>query len=147
MKGFGLFLLAVAMVAGAAGCGGDDSTGSSPTDITGTWKATKAEFVSSVTGTAVELVAAGGSATLVLGADHSFLLTASPVGRPAEVTAGAWKLEGDVMTVTPAGMSFSLQFDVAFSGDRLSLTGAHVEYDVNGDGRDEEAVLNLELVR
>jgi len=147
MKKVGLFLLAVVMVVGLTACGGEDTTGPSSTDITGTWRATKAEFVSSATGATVDLVASGGSATLVLGSDHSFLLTASPVGRPAEVTTGAWKLEGDVMTVTPAGMSFSLQFDVAFSGDRLSLTGAHVEYDVNGDGRDEEAVLNLELVR
>jgi hypothetical protein len=147
MNKIGLLMLAMVIVAGATGCGGDDSTGPSPTDITGAWQATKAEFVSRATGAAVELVASGGSATLVLGADHSFLLTASPVGRPAEVTMGTWKLEGDVMTVTPAGMPFSLQFDVAFSGDRLSLTGAHVEYDVNDDGRDEEAVLNLELVR
>ena len=147
MKRLGLFLLAVVIVVGVAACGGDGSSGPSPTDITGTWRATKAEFVNRATGVAVDLVASGGSATLVLGADHSYVLTVSPVGRPAEVTAGTWKLDGDVMTVTPVGMSFSLQFDVAFSGDRLSLAGAHVEYDVNGDGRDEEAVLNLELVR
>ena len=147
MKRNGLFLLAVVMVAGVAACGGDDTTGPSSTEITGTWRATKAEFVSTATGAAAELVAAGGSATLVLGTDHSCVFTIKPPGMPAEVTAGTWKLDGDVMTVTPTGMRFSWQFDVAFSGDRLSLTGAHVAYDVNGDGRDEEAVLNLELGR
>jgi hypothetical protein len=44
-------------------------------------------------------------------------------------------------------MSFDVQFNMALSGSTLSLSGGHMMYDVNGDGTEEEAILDMRLTR
>lgn len=147
MKRIGILLSALVVAAGVSGCSGKSATGPSADEITGAWRATKVEYVSHAGGASVDLIAAGGSATLELGADGTFRFTVDTAGDPPETLAGSWRLDGDVMTVRPQGRSFDWQFDVEFTGAALRLTGASVEFDVDGDDRDEEADLNLEFVR
>lgn len=127
--------------------GGSDVSGPASDDITGTWQATRVLYTGLSKSGSLELISAGGTATLVLNADGTLLFTVSPPGGPEEMTTGRWDLDGDVMTVTPSGMPFSWEFDVSFSGNELRLSGAHVAFDIDGDDRDEETVLEMVLVR
>jgi hypothetical protein len=129
------------------GCG-EKNAGPAVSDILGTWQATKDEYVShAAPHTAVDLVANGGTAVLVLRADSTLVLTETPaVGLPM-VLNGTWELTTDLMRVHPQGMSWYWVWDVAFSGNTLTLTGADKDYDCDGDGTSEAADWNLALTR
>lgn len=139
--------LATWLLCALAGCGKDKSTGPEPRQITGAWNATKVEYVRRPAGAAVDLVALGGSGTLALNDDGSFRLVITPFAAAEDVTEGTWALGGDILELTPLGMPFSWQFDVALAGDTLGLSGASVEYDFDEDGTRDQATLNLLLVR
>jgi hypothetical protein len=134
------------LIAGT-GCGDDNPSGPSKDEITGTWQATKVEYTTPAGVPMVDLVALGGSASLVLNPDNTLVYTITPAGGVANVTDGTWQLSTDMMTVTPSGMSFSWQFDVDFSGDQLRMSGADVEFDYDNDDIDEPAKLNLVFTR
>lgn len=136
-------LLAVATV----GCGDDEPSGPGQDEITGTWQGTKVEYTAPGGVPKVDLIALGGSASLLLNPDNTLVYTVTPAGGAAEVTAGTWQLGGDMMTITPAGMPFSWQFEVDYAGDDLRMSGADVEYDFNGDEVGEAAKLDLEFTR
>jgi hypothetical protein len=128
--------------------GGDEANAPQPGQITGTWTATKIEYVGKASpSTTVDLISAGGAGTLVLNADRSYQLTVTPNNGQPMVTEGTWELDSDVMTMSPEGLPFDLQFDVGFSDDSLSLTGADAEYDFNGDQNPEQADLNMVFTR
>ena len=158
-----LFTAFVVVAVVAAGCGGDggsggstSSGGSSPTSpsstpapqgLQGTWKATKAEFVSVASSSKrVDVVAKGTTVTLALtGSD--FALTMTDPGLPAKVTSGTWTSSSDTMSLKPAGMTWSWQFDMSQSGNNLTLNGASVEFDFAANGVMEQAKLYMTLVR
>ncbi len=129
------------------GCSEDKSTGPQPEQITGVWNATRVEYVSIPAGTAVDLVALGGTGTLTLNDNDTFRLVVAPFAEAQRTTEGTWTLSSDILSLTPQGMLFSWQFDVAFSGDSLGLSGASVEYDFNEDDTPDQATLNLLLAR
>ena len=131
----------------AAGCGDDDPAGPDAEEITGAWQATKVEYTTPGGNPVVDLIALGGSASLLLDPDGSLAYTVTPAGAVPTVTEGVWELEGDIMTVTPDGMPFSWQFEVEYAGDELALRGADVEFDLDGDDEDDPAKLNLEFIR
>jgi hypothetical protein len=145
---------AFAIVGALTGCGGGDGGGSSPAGasatgggLTGTWRATRAEYTSaSNSNLRVDTVAQGSSLTLALEVS-SFVLTITDPGEAPNVTNGTWRSSSDTLTLTPAGMPFSWQFDMNLNGNTLTLTGAGVEFDFNADGVFEQARLNLTLVR
>ncbi|UCC49250.1 MAG: lipocalin family protein [Gemmatimonadota bacterium] len=139
--------VSIALLLSAAACG-DDSAGPTAGEITGTWQATQVEFVRVATpAVSVDLIAAGGSATLVLASDSNYTYTETPAGELPQIETGTWELHGAILTMTPSDSRFSLQFEVALSGDTLRLSGADVEYDFDGDHVAEPAKLNLVLVR
>ncbi len=137
----------LSLLLGAAFACGDDSAGPAASEITGTWQATKVEYVSvAQPSVSVDLIAdEDWSATLVLGANGSYTFTRTPPGGQPLVDTGTWELDGDVLNVAPAGTQFRLQFDIALSGNTLRLSGADVEYAFNGSA--EDAKLNLVLTR
>lgn len=149
-----LLALAAAAVL-SAGCGGGSDGGSSgnPTgpsgsSLTGTWKATRAEFVGVVNPSQrVEVVALGVSLTLVLDAAGTFTLTVAEPGQPPEITTGAWTSSRDTLRMTPSGMAWSWEFDMNLSGNTLALSNATFEFDVNGDDRDDQTKLSMTLAR
>jgi hypothetical protein len=158
VRAFFATLVVVASV--AAGCGGDSGSGgsssspSSPsgttttqTGLEGNWLATKAEFVSSANASKrVDVVAKGTKVTLAL-TGSSFVLTMTDPGVAPKVTNGTWTASRDTMTLTPAGMSWSWQFDMTQSGNNLTLNGASVEFDFAANGAMEQAKLYMTLVR
>lgn len=136
--------LALSLLLGAvAACSGSNATGPSPASIVGTWQATKVQYVSTTGLGTVDLVAQGGTATLVLDADHTFQYTCTPAGKPAEVLTGTWDVS-DVLTLSMSPTN-EMQFDASLSGNTLTLTGAYRDYDFNNDGMGEPARLNMTL--
>ena len=154
-------LVVVAVIAVGCGGGGNSSSSSSgsgssptspsgtptPTGLQGTWKATKAEFVSVASSTKrVDVVAKGTTVTLALtGSD--FVLTMTDPGHPGNVTSGTWTSSSDTMSLKPAGMTWSWQFDMSQSGNNLTLNGASVEFDFAANGVVEQAKLYMTMVR
>jgi hypothetical protein len=128
-------------------CASNKGTGPKPDQITGTWNATKDEYVSQSSPAAVDLIALGGSATLVLNSDGSFEFTCTPAGEPSAVTTGTWTMTTDLFRATPTGMSWSWEWDATLAGGAFTLTGATAEYDCNDDGTPESATWNLTFVR
>jgi hypothetical protein len=148
----GTVLLGLAAALLAAGCGSDEGTGSttSPTalSVVGTWKATRAEFVSATNSSLrVEVVAGGTSVMLVLESGGTYRQQVTDPGEQGETTTGTWSATKDVLTLTPTGMSWNMQFDMTVSASILTLNGGHVEFDVDRDGVDEEALAYLTLAR
>jgi hypothetical protein len=139
----------LALLLGVALACNDDSAGPAASDITGTWQATQVEYVSVAQPTvSIDLIADEDySATLVLASSGSYTFTLTPPGGQPTVDTGTWELDGEVLTVAPAGTQFTLQFDIALSGDTLRLSGADAEYDFDDDTIPEDAKLNLVVTR
>ncbi len=137
----------VAVSCGGSGGSGSPTAPSSPT-LAGTWKATRAEFVSAGNSNLrVEVVAKGTTMVLTLDAGGSYTQKITDAGQAGQTTTGTWAASSDVLTLKPTGMSFQIQFDMALSGNNLTLNGGHVTFDVNGDGSEEEALLYMTLAR
>jgi len=144
-----LVVSALSLFCGMALACGDDAAGPSPSEITGTWQATKVEYVSTAQPTvSVDLIADEDyTVTLVLAANGSYTFTQTPPGEQPQTSTGTWELDGDVFDVAPTGTQYRLQFEIALSGNTLSLSGADAEYDFDGDQSPEDAKLNMVLTR
>lgn len=130
-----------------ASCG-DDGTGPSAESLAGTWTATAFEYVSTADpGDRVELIGLGGTLVTEIrsGGTYSYVFTLP--GQPTETSTGTWSSTADTFTMHESGSTFALTFDMVLSGNTLTLTGADTEYDFDLDGVDDDAELNLTLVR
>ncbi|HVP37715.1 MAG TPA: lipocalin family protein [Candidatus Saccharimonadales bacterium] len=144
------WLAAALCLVAAAGvsCGGSEATAPKQTQITGSWNATKVEYVSTGGLGTVDLIAGGATATMVLGADNSFTYACTPAGGGTPTTThGTYVLTRDVIQVTPTGSAWSWTWSVVLSNNSLRLTGASAEYDFNTDGVGEPATWNLTFTR
>ena len=150
-------LVVVATIAtGCGGNGGSSGGSSSPTSpsgssapqgLEGTWKATKAEFVSAANASKrVDVVTQGTIVTLAI-TGGSFVLTIADPGQTPNATNGTWTSTRDTMSLKPNGVTWSWQFDMTQSGNNLSLSGASVEFDFAANGVMEQAKLYMTLVR
>lgn len=137
----GLLILAL------AACGKDDPTGPTKEEITGTWSATKVQYIGKTSPDSVDLIADGAVATMDIAADNTFEYVLTPSGGGPQVTTGTWVLSGDVFRATPTGMGWSWEWTVSLASGTLSLTGASAEYDCDRNGTPEEATWNLTFVR
>jgi hypothetical protein len=146
MRIFVVLLVAAAVVGSA--CSEDGSSPSAPTAQTleGTWRATKAEFVSIASSSKrIDVVAQGATVTFAFSGQNYTFTLAQP-GQATVVQTGTWSASSDVMTLTRTGSSGNQQFDMNFSGNNLTLNGANALFDFN-TGAFEEAKLYLALVR
>lgn len=140
-------VLAVCLLGLAGACAKNDQAPSS-TDLTGTWRVTKCEYVSTQGLGTVDLIAGGGSGTLVLGAGNSFQLSVMPASGSAVNFTATYQINGiDLMQVTPAGASWYWAFDMALSGGTLTLSHGSSQYDFNHDGQLDSATWNLTMTR
>jgi hypothetical protein len=137
----------------AASCGGDSGSGtpaspSTLTSLAGGWKATRAEFVhASNSSVRVEIVSMGTSLTLTLDSGGTYSQKIVDPGQAGQTTNGTWTATQDTLTLKRAGMTGDMQFNMTLSGATLTLSGGHVAFDVNGDGRDEETLAYFTLSR
>ncbi len=151
---FLIALLAFTLTLSACDSSGDDDfplegTILSMNDIAGTWNATSAVFMLAADGPAVEvnIVDAGGTATLVIQSNGRFTFTTTLPGEAPDVTTGQLGFDEDLLVVIydddPDDFEF---FGIQLSGTALSLGGPGT-YDFDGDGVEENARIELELVR
>jgi hypothetical protein len=141
------FVLFAGLAAALAGCGGDEAAAPAVGEVAGLWHATEYAFESVPPGTTVDVVAIGGSASLDLQQDGDFVLVVAVPGELETTTYGIWEMSRDLMSLTPQGMPFSWQFDLALNANVLSLRGASVEYDFDFDDVPEAATLDMSLVK
>jgi hypothetical protein len=128
-------LLIVALAALGA-CGGDKATAPEPAQLTGTWIATKDEYVSKTTASRIDLVAAGGTAALVLTEQGRLEFVERPAGGRPDTLRGNWSSSVDMITFTFDTMSGERQYDLDLSAEVLRLTGGDAPHDF-GAGMEE----------
>ncbi len=117
-------------------------------DITGTWNATLVQYTSTADPSkSVDLIADGGTLSIVITAGMNYTLTVSFPGEPVEAEQGTVSLADDVVTIDPAGPDVQFDFDFALSGDTMTLTSDDEEFDFDGDDIDEPAMLLVVLPR
>lgn len=146
-----LFAALVLATALTPACGSDSGGGSNPAAPTpqtleGTWRATKAQFVSVANSSRqVDIIAQGSTVTIAYaGTNYTYSQTES--GKQQQVQTGTWSASTDVMTMRPTGVTWNIQFNMTFGGNNLTLNGGSVQFDFN-NGVFEEAKLNMNLVR
>jgi hypothetical protein len=156
MRILGLVVL-VALTATVASCKKSSSMAPSPAPspatVAGTWRATRAEFVSATNpALKVEVVSRGTTIVLVLESAGGFTYTLTDPGASPAVYTGTWRT--DTLDGRPAlkltwvtGLFGSAEFNMTLSGDTLSLSGGHVPYDVDPNVMFEETILNMTLAR
>jgi hypothetical protein len=140
-----IIIVALAFLAASSSSCKKSSTSPTLQSPTGTWLATGAEYVSVANPSQrVNIVSQGASVSLVLDAS-TFTFKISYPGQEPTVTTGSWSYTSDTMTLAPSGTSFTWVFNMSLSGDSMTLSGAHVQF--NFSGTLEEATLNLVLAR
>lgn len=143
-------------LAAAIGCNSSSTSPTNPTSPTspstpaatglpGTWQASRAEYVYG--STRLDAVSAGTTMVLTITSSNTYTMKTLEPGQPEEASAGTWTASTDVLTLRPSGVSWTIQFDMSLNGSSLALNGGHVAYDINGDDRDEECILNSTWVR
>lgn len=135
-----------------ATCGSDNSFtapgGVVDNTLVGTWRATRAEFVSVASpGVRAEIVSLGATLVISLDAAGGYTRTITDPGQRPDVQTGTWSATSDVLTLRPSGVTFTIEFDFTLNGSTLSVSGGHVEFDFNGDEVPDEAVLSASFGR
>ena len=137
----GLTSLAVASL---MACGGGDEAPTTA-ELAGTWTATKSQYVSTTGIGTVDIIAAGGSSTLVLGTDGSFTFTVTLAGAAPLTATGTYAVNGiDELLITPSPGGAFFPWAFTLSGTTLHLeanTGNSLifGYDFDGDGTGDAA--------
>jgi hypothetical protein len=139
--------MALAIGAAVMACGGGGGTGPPQSELVGTWQVAKCEYVSTTGLGQVDLIAGGGTGTLVLTAEDTLRLVVTPASGPQVTLTATYTTSSDLMRVTPAGASWYWAWDMALTGNTLRLTGADAEYDFNQDGTDDPAKWNLVMTK
>ncbi|WP_422081982.1 hypothetical protein [Ulvibacterium sp.] len=125
----------------------------SVSDFTGNWTAIGAVFESiDVSGTRLDIIEEGGSATLTVQANGRFSITINTPGLGSETFSGELGFNGeeygDLLIIVFDGDArddYEL-FNIAIENNVLFLSGI-TTFDFTGNGTEESAVINLDLVR
>ncbi len=127
----------------AAGCG---DQGPEVTDLTGRWSATSAVVTNPAVPTqSIELVTLGLDLTLTI-ADDGGAETRIAFEGEVDVERGTIVFNGEAVTLTLDGVPNHGTWRLA--GETLTLDlRSGIEFDFEGSGEDEPALLRLELVR
>ncbi len=139
-------ILGLAAAIGA--CGSDSPSAPTNDSLAGTWRATRAEFVNAANSSQrVEVISLGATITLALQSSGAYSMTATVPGEAPSTENGTWGNSKDTLSLRPAGVTYTVEFDMTFSGNSLALSGGHVQFDVNNDNVDEETILSMLMTR
>ena len=157
---FFLYSLVAVLVAVFSSCSKDGDEVSislngpvlSVSDFSGTWLATTAIFENFDGSQRLEIVAEGGSATLVVQTNGRFSITLNIQGQGSEVISGELGFNedeyGDRLIVVFDGEDpedYEV-FNISLNGGVLSLSGV-TTFDFTGNGTEEPAVIDLVMER
>ena len=135
-----LFAIIIASLAFFSACSSDEPSTERVKEIAGTWIATSASF------NGVDVVAEGGSVTLVIQSNGRFTFTIKRPGREDMVFTGNLGFDEGWLAVeydtNPGEYEY---YDITYDEDNLHI-GANSEFDFDGDGTDEEVVFFLDMV-
>jgi hypothetical protein len=138
-------VLGLFLAPACGGGGGSSPAAPTPQTLEGTWRATKAQFVSVASSSRqVDIIAQGSTLTLVF-SGTGYTRTMTQPGQPPDVQTGTWSASTDMMSLKPTGVTWDIQFDMTFSSNNLTLNGGSVQFDFTGTF--EEAKLYMTLVR
>jgi len=129
---------------------GDGGTEPSASSFTGSWHATKLEYVSVANpSTKVDVIGQGATLTVQFNGGGGYTSTLTMPGEAQEITTGTWEASVDVFTMrwTEGAFTNEMQFDWTMSGSTLTLVGATSDFDFAGTGELQPAKLNVTLVR
>ncbi len=116
-------------------------------EVTGNWVATQANFDIPGTSQQVDVVAEGGTVTLNVQSSGAFTLVITEVGQAGETTTGDLAFCEGIFTVRyDDAPNIPEILQASLNGDVFQITGP-VEFDVDGDGNDDEAFVILVLER
>lgn len=139
-----LVLLPVVLLVGA-GCSDDDpAEAPSAENFARAWRLTSCVYRSEASSaTSIDLVAAGWVIDLFVNDNGRLRYAWTPPGGDETFWDGSWSVAGSTVAVTRDGFGFSWQFEAQVGESTMSLTGAHAEYDFDGDGTPEAATWDL----
>ncbi|MCH8143895.1 MAG: lipocalin family protein [Gemmatimonadetes bacterium] len=142
-RAIGILLLAAA----ASACG--DSTGLDPNDLEGTWVASVWELTNPASASqSVDMLAAGGSMTIVFRSDGTFTSTIlEPNETVPDVDTGTYEVVGSALTIAESGQGSPTLFQAVRDGSTLTLTSSDEDYDWDDDGTDDPANMRIVLNR
>ncbi len=141
------FIYAFIGIIALAGWGCKSNTGPADEDLTGTWNATIAEYVS-VANTSIktDIITSGSTLVLILNTS-TYTMTITDPGESPEIINGSWTHSIDTLTLTPSGGTSNMVFDLNLIDDNtMGLTGGGAWFDFTA-GNFEDATLNLRLSR
>ncbi len=128
------------------GCG--DATGLDPVELAGTWNAIEYRFTNPAnTAQTVELIALGGSLSILIRADSSYTATIQEPGDVPETRRGTVEIRGDTLTISESGQGSPTPYMARRSGDTLTMTTSDEDFDFDQDGTDDPADVRIVLVR
>lgn len=143
---FGMKTLAAVTMAGAVGCG--DATGVQPSDLAGTWTATRFEITSVASGAvAADLIALGGAVSFTIESDGSVTIrTTAPGQSSPDVETGTLGVTGNAFTLSTGGDNAA--GTIMRDGDTMTLEITNgIEFDFDDDGTEEAATVSATLTR
>ncbi len=140
------FSLLALMTPVLIGCG--DATGLDPVELAGTWSALEYRFTNPAnTSQTVELIALGGSLSIVIRADSTYTATIQEPGDAPETRSGTVEIQGDTLTISESGQGSPTPYMARRSGDTLTMTTSDEDFDFDQDGTDDPADVRIVLVR
>jgi hypothetical protein len=141
-----MFCLLLMLPLWPTGCSDDDPEAPKVENITRTWRLTSCEYIHETNAALhVDLVADGWVIVLYINDNGAFRYAWTPTGGSEEYYDGTWSIDGDTVSLTREGYGFSWQFTAQVQEESMTMRGAHVEYDFDGDGTPEPAIWNLAM--
>lgn len=128
--------------------------GENPTELTlqnlaGTWSATKLEWTDNSNGNTFDLIANGGSFTIIVQETGAYTATFKLPGVPTETLTGTIVITGDLLEIVddsdPSRTITATTF--TFTGDTITFTDPSNSFDFDFDQQPEAATLVGVLTR
>ncbi|MCL6266324.1 hypothetical protein [Flagellimonas myxillae] len=116
-------------------------------DVTGNWTATQANFDIPGTSEQIDVVAEGGTVTLNIQGNGGFTLLITESGAASESTTGDLAFCEGLFTVRYDDAPNELETLQGSVSDGIFTITGPVEYDVDGDGSDDQAFVILRMER
>jgi hypothetical protein len=136
-----LFLVVITPLTFFVACSDDEPSTERVAEIAGTWTATSATF------NGIDVVLEGGSVMLVIQNNGRFTFTIKRPGRDDMVFTGKLGFDEEWLAVEydtdPGEYEY---YDITYDENNLHI-GANSEFDFDGNGKDEEVIFYLDMVR
>ena len=124
----------------------------SVSDFTGNWNATNADFSSTTDNTRIDIIDEGGSVTFSVQSNGGFTITVNLPGESPDIFSGTLGFNEEeyscgliVIFAGDAPDDYEL-FNIQLNNNILTISGI-TTFDIDGDGSEEPAIVDLTLTR